>query len=336
MVYRVAVVGGEIDSEGRSVHGDLRLTDLSREGIAWETLQTLDADLHHVNTLYLVDGQRVDQRVLDRAPHVEHIARFGAGFDSIDVDACTASGVIVTTTPEAVRRPLALAGLTLILAVTHNLVQKHDIVRRGTWNQRGVWRGQHTSGSTISIIGFGGVGAELARMLVGLGLTVTGMNRRGAHPIAQELGIEMVSLEKALLADVVVLTAPLTSQTRGMIGEPELNMMQPGASLINIGRGGLVDQPALTRALGDSKIRAAGLDVFAQEPLPATDPLTRLPNVTLSPHSLCWTDEFAARAIEDINASIISVRERRDFTRVINPEGLRHPRWQAPAPCTQQ
>lgn len=327
MVYRVAVMGGDVDSEGRSVHGDLRLTDLTRKGIAWQTLSSLNADLRHINALYLVDGQPINQLVLERAPNLEHIARFGAGFDSIDVDACTASGVVITTTPEAVRRPLALAGLTLVLAVTHNLVQKHDIVRRGAWDERHRWQGRHTYGSRISIIGFGNVGAELAAMLVGLGFTVRGTNRSGTHPLAEALGVEMVSLTQALDADVVVLAAPLTPQTRGMIGERELRLMSTGASLVNIGRGGLVDQAALTRALEDGTIRSAGLDVFDQEPLPVADPLVRLPNVTLSPHSLCWTEEFATQAVDQVNASIISVHERRGVTRAVNPEALRHARW---------
>lgn len=334
-MYQVAVVGGDVDSEGRSVHGDLRLTDLSRGGIVWNTHRTIDGDLHDVNALYLVDGQNVDQQVLDGAPSLEHIARFGAGFDSIDIDACTASGVIVTTTPEAVRRPLALAGLTLILAVTHNLVQKHAIVQHGAWNERHRWQGQQTSAATVSIVGFGSVGAELATMLVGLGFEVMGMNRSGSHPTAKELGIEMVTLATALKADIVVLAAPLTPQTVGMIAEPQLRMMRPEASLINIGRGALVDQAALTRALEEGVIRAAGLDVFAQEPLPPSDSLTRLPNVTLSPHSLCWTEEFASQAIEQVNSSIISVRDRRDFAHVVNPQALDHPRWGPVARCAQ-
>lgn len=325
MPYLVAVDDADL-VDGESVHGDLRLQDLERAGILW-TATTSASVPPDVDTLYLVGSRRVDEELIERMPRLRHVARFGAGFDTVDVGACTAAGVAVTTTPAAVRRPLALAGLTLILAVTHNLVQKHRIVEDGDWRERREWRGRHTDASTVSIVGFGSAGAELARMLVALGFRVRGVNRRGSHPVASELGIPIVDLDAALASDVVVLCAALTPQTAGMIGAAQLARMRPDAVLVNIGRGGLVDQDALVDALVGGHLRAAGLDVFDPEPLPADHPLVTLPQVTLSPHALCWTDSFTAGVVASTNSAILDAQRGVVPATAVNPEVRAHPRW---------
>jgi phosphoglycerate dehydrogenase-like enzyme len=329
MAYRVGIVGGDVDMDGGSVHGDLRLRELVDRGCEWDALDEQEPDerLAEYDALYLTGGRRVDRAVLRVAPRLRHVARFGAGYDAIDVEACTAAGVVVTTIPGAVRRPLAMAGLTLILAVTHNLVQKHRLVEREAWEQTRHWQGGHTDGSRVAIIGFGSVGAELGGMLTTLGFEVVGVNRRGAHPDADRLGIRMIGLDEALRADVVVLSAALTEQTRGMIGAAQLAKMRPDAVLVNIGRGGLIDQAALVDALRDGRLRGAGLDVFETEPVPLGDPLLSLPNVTLAPHALCWTRSFAAAAIDATNAAILAAASGQLPPGALNPAALDHPRW---------
>lgn len=323
MISLVALDGADL-VDGVSVHGDLRLHELEGAGIRW--VETGAAAASDADTLYVMGATRVDAELLASMPRLRHVARFGAGYDAIDVEACTAAGVVVTTTPAAVRRPLALAGLTMLLAVTHNLVQKHRIATSGEWGERRRWRGVSTEGATVGIVGFGSVGAELARMLTGLGFDVRGMNRRGRHPVAGELGIPMVGLAEALAADVVVLCAALTEQTRGMIGAEEFALMGPDSAFVNIGRGALVDQEALVSALQEGRIRAAGLDVFDPEPLPLDHPLRSLPQVTLAPHSLCWTDAFTEAVARSVNASILAVHRGEVPPAAINPEAFTAPR----------
>ncbi len=330
MNYRIGVTDDAVNADGSSVHGDLRLGELVEAGIEWSLIDAHahgGKDLEGLDAVYALGHRPFNAAVLADAPRLRHIARFGAGYDTIDLDACTAAGVVVTTTPGAVRRPVALAALTLVLAVTHNLVQKHELTVTSRWHARARWRGEHTDGATVAIVGFGSVGAELAGMLVGLGFTVLGVNRRGSHPEAEALGVQMVALQTALLADVVVLTAALTEETRGMIGARELASMRADAALVNVGRGGLVDQRALTAALIDGTIRAAALDVFDQEPPAADDPLLTLPNVTLAPHSLAWTASFTDAVVASANAAMLDVAAGRHPATARNPAAFDHERW---------
>lgn len=331
MAYRIGITNEAIEPDGTSVHGDLALGELEAAGIEWEVIDAHpqdDSDLADLDAVYALGHRRFDAEVLAAAPRLKHIARFGAGYDTIDLDDCSDAGVVVTNTPDAIRRPLALAAVTLVLAVTHNLVQKHRITVEDRWDERGRWRGTDTDGATVAIVGFGSVGAEAARMLLAIGHRVVGVNRRGSSPEAEALGVPMLPLADALAtADVVVLCASLNPSTRGMIGAQELQQMKRSAALVNVGRGGLVDQQALTAALVDGTIRAAGLDVFDPEPPAPDDPLLSLENVTLSPHALCWTADYTQAVVSRANESLIAVAQGKVPPRVLNPRALEHERW---------
>ncbi|WP_144792648.1 2-hydroxyacid dehydrogenase [Microbacterium paludicola] len=331
MTYRIGITNEAIEPDGSSVHGDLALDQLEAAGIEWEIIDAHphdDSDLADLDAVYALGHRTFDARVLAEAPRLRHVARFGAGYDTIDLEACSDAGVLVTNTPDAIRRPLALAAVTLVLAVTHNLVQKHRITVEDRWEDRGRWRGVDTDGATVAIVGFGSVGAEAARMLLAIGHRVVGVNRRGRSDEAETLGVPMLPLDDALAAaDVVVLCASLNPSTRGMIGAAQLAQMKSTAALVNVGRGGLVDQKALTAALMDGTIRAAGLDVFDPEPPAPDDLLLSLDNVTLSPHALCWTNDYTQAVVTQANESLIAVAEGRVPPRVLNPRALEHERW---------
>lgn len=334
MSYRLGITNDAIDDDGTSVHGDLALGELAAAGIEWSVIDAhpeTDDDLADLDAVYSLGHRAFDASVLVKAPQLRHIARFGAGYDTIDLEACSDAGVIVTNTPDAIRRPLALAALTLVLAVTHNLVQKHSIVVEDRWEERGRWRGTATDGSTVAIVGFGSVGAELARMLLGTGFRVVGVNRRGSSPDASRLGVPIVSLDEGLTADVIVLCASLNESTKGMIGADELRRMRPSAAIVNVGRGALIDQKALTAALQDGTIRAAGLDVFDPEPPAPDDPLLHLENVTLAPHALCWTADYTQAVVASANAAMIVVAGGGVPATVLNPRALEHERWRESA-----
>ncbi|WP_243229737.1 D-isomer specific 2-hydroxyacid dehydrogenase family protein [Microbacterium sp. CIAB417] len=332
MTYRLGITDDAIEPDGTSVHGDLGLADLEAAGVEWSVIDAhpeTDADLAELDAVYSLGHREFGAAALASAPRLRHIARFGAGYDTIDLDACSDAGVIVTNTPDAIRRPLALAALTLVLAVTHNLVQKHTIVTEDRWGDRGRWRGTATDGSTVAIVGFGSVGAELARMLLATGFRVIGVNRRGSSPEAELLGVPLVSLGEALNADVVVLCASLNASTRGMIGRAELARMKPTAAIVNVGRGALIDQDALTAALQNGTIRAAGLDVFEPEPPAPDDPLLSLENVTLAPHALCWTADYTEAVVASANHAIITASRGGAPRTVLNPRALEHEKWRS-------
>ena len=182
----MAVTADAARPDGSSIHGDLGLQRLSENGISWSVLPSYTdpvplADLAGVQAVLSLGHIAFDARTVDHAPDLRLIARFGAGYETIDLDACTRAGVVVTNTPDAIRRPLAVAGLTLLLALSHKLLAKDRLTRTSDWAQREHYRGAPLVGQTVGIVGFGSVGAELARLLAPLGMKVVGNNRSGRH-----------------------------------------------------------------------------------------------------------------------------------------------------------
>lgn len=335
--FRVAVTADAVRPDGSSVHGDLQLQRLTEQDIDWFVLpgyvDPIPAEwLDGVNAVYSLGHTRFGEATLAGVPDLQLIARFGAGYETIDVPACTRAGVAVTNTPDAVRRPLALAAITLLLALAHNLIPKDRLTRTSKWEERGAYRGAAIDGMTVGIVGFGSVGAEIARMLLPMGLRVIGNNRSGVSPAAGELGIQLLELNDLLQeADYVVLCASLTPETVGLLGREQLAAMRPGSFLINVGRGQLVDTEALKDALRTGHLAGAGLDVFDPEPLAPDDELLGLDNVVLSPHSLCWTADFTRSVSESALGSILAVARGENPVAALNPEVFETRAWKAKA-----
>jgi phosphoglycerate dehydrogenase-like enzyme len=324
--FTVALTADAARPDGGTIHGDLGLHRLEANGISWRVLPTYTdpippTDLEGVDAVLSLGHIAFDSRTLNHTPGLRLIARVGAGHETIDLDDCTRAGVVVTNTPDAIRRPLAVAGLTLLLALSHRLLAKDRLTRTSNWADRGRHRGAPLVGQTVGIVGFGSVGAELARLLAPLGMKVVGNNRSGRHPEAEELGVELLGLDELLeRSDYVVLCAALTVATEKLINAAALNKMKPSAYLINIGRGKLVDTDALRDALRDGRIAGAGLDVFEPEPLLPEDELLTFTNVVLSPHSLCWTEDFTKDVADAAIASILAMAAGERPGNVLNPE----------------
>jgi phosphoglycerate dehydrogenase-like enzyme len=333
--FRVAVTADAVRPDGSSIHGDLGLGRLTEHGIDWEVLPEYrdpipPAQLAGIDAVLSMGHTRFDEETLVQAPELRLVSRFGAGYETVDLDACTRAGVLVTNTPDGVRRPLAAAGLTMLLALAHRLLAKDRITRASAWGQREQYRGAALDGAVLGIVGFGNVGAELARMAAPLGLQVLGNNRSGRSAEAEELGVDLVGLEDLLRrSDYVVLCAALTPETVSLINARTLALMKPSAFLINIGRGKLVDTGALRTALSSGRIAGAGLDVFDPEPLDPGDELLLLDNVLLSPHSLCWTADFTRDVSVAALGSIIAVAAGSRPAHVLNPEVFDTAAWAA-------
>ncbi len=222
------------------------------------------------------------------------IARWGVGYDTIDVPACTAANVLLAITIDAVRRPVAEAIVTLLHALSMRLFEKDQLVRQGRWSERALVPSVGLRGKILGSVGLGNIGSELFRLLEPFGLA----RKLAADPYANparvaELGIEMVDLETVFReSDFVTINCPLMDETRGMVNAKLIGLMKPTAYLINTARGPIVNQADLVAALQANQIAGAGLDVFEQEPLPIDHLLTQLDNVILAPHALAWTDEL--------------------------------------------
>lgn len=240
-------------------------------------------------------GVRYPAGTLARAGRLTVIARWGVGYDTIDIPAATEHGVLVCITPPAVRRPVAEGIMALLLAITKRIPAKDRIVRTGTWDLIPQTMGVALAGRTLGSIGVGNIGAEFFRLVkpFDLGRTLA------ADPYvtpdgATALGVALVDLDTLLReSDFVVVNCPLTAETFHLIGEAQLRSMKPTAFLINTARGPIIDQEALVRALTEGWIAGAALDVFEEEPLPLPHPLAGLDNVLLAPHAIAWTDQMA-------------------------------------------
>ena len=237
------------------------------------------------------------------------VARWGVGYDMIDVPAFTKANIALAITPGAVRRPVAEAILALLFALTTNLMIQDRLVRQGKWRGQLPALGRNMKGRVLGSLGCGNIASELFAMSASLGF-----GRMIAHdPFvttaqASALGVELVTIEELFSAsDFVSISVPLNAETQGIVSGELLRLMKPQAYLINTARGPIVDEAALVRVLEEGAIAGAGLDVFETEPLPAESRLRQLNNVILAPHGLAWTEELARDNSLEACRNILSV-----------------------------
>lgn len=234
------------------------------------------------------------------------VARFGVGYDNVDVPACSDNGISVIITPDGVRRPVAVSVITYVLALSQRLLIKDRLCRQGPhgWAKRAEHMGDGLIGKSLGQLGMGNIGAEVFRLAVPLGMKAIAHDPYVDEASAKELGVEMVSSDELFArADFLSISVPYSDATHHYVNAERLAAMKPTAFLINTARGPIVDQKALHAALTAGTIAGAGLDVFEQEPCPADEPLLTLDNVIVTPHALCWTDEcFAGNGAADVAA----------------------------------
>ncbi len=259
------------------------------------------------------------------------VARFGVGFDTVDVATCTRNDIALVTTPDGVRRPVAVAILTFILALAGKLKEKDSLVRRGPegWAERSQHMGVGLVGKTLGQLGIGNIGAEVFRIARPLDMRFIAFDPYADPTVAATLGVELVDLETLFKeSDFLSISCPLNEETRHIVNAERLALMKPTAYLINTARGPVVDQKALHDALKAGRIAGAGLDVFELEPTPPGEPITQLDNVLLAPHALCWTDEcFAGIGAADV-AAVLEVMQGRVPRGIVNREITDHAGWQ--------
>lgn len=258
------------------------------------------------------------------------VARFGVGYDSVDFAACTGNGIALVITPDGVRRPVAVSILTFVLALSQKLLIKDRLCREGPqgWARRSEHMGEGLVGKTLGQLGMGNIGAEVFRLAAHFGMRFMAHDPYQDPAVAAELGVELVGIEELFRkADFLSVSVPLSEATRHIVGERLLALMKPTAYVINTARGPVVDQKALHEALRTGRIAGAGLDVFEVEPCPADEPILKLENVVLAPHSLCWTDEcFAGNGAADVRA-VLDVMHGRVPRGIVNREIVDQDVW---------
>ena len=271
----------------------------------------------------LVLAPAITAHTLEGADRLTIVARFGVGYDKVDVEACNKNGVMLTITPDGVRRPVAVAVMTLVLALSHKLLIKDRLTRAGRWEEKLDYMGMGVTGRTLGVVGLGNIGKEVFALAQPFG-----MRHIACDPYVTDAeGIELVDIETLLrTADFVCICCALTEDTHHLINAQRLALMKETAYLINTARGSIVDQDALTVALREGCIQGAGLDVFEQEPIDPNDPILKLDNVIVSPHAICWTDECFLGNGKSACESILDVAAGRIPKNVVNREALEAPR----------
>jgi glyoxylate reductase len=263
--------------------------------------ETLRARAREAEGLLAMLTDRVDAEVIHGAPSLRALSNYAVGVDNIDLDAATARGIPVGHTPDVLTETTGDLALALMLGIARRLVEGDRAVRAGEWR---AWEpefllGRDLHGSTVGIIGMGRIGRAVARRVEGFGCTVLASR---PTPLA-------ALLERS---DFVTLHAPLTPETRGMIGDAALDRMKPTAYLVNTARGALVDQDALGRALRFGRIAGAALDVFDPEPLPSDHPLLDAPNLLVLPHvgsaTVATREAMAEMAVDNLLAGLAGER----------------------------
>ena len=279
------------------------------ELLPWETARLGNPGT--IDAIYTYGHPTVDAKMLDHLRGVRLISNFGVGVDHIDVAAATARGIPVGNTPGILDGATADLAFALILAVGRRVVEGDRYARGPEFLKYdpSLMLGREIHGSTLGIIGMGRIGEQVAKRARGFDMTVLYHNRNRKPNAEAALGVRYVKREELLAAaDYVVLTVPLTPETRGLIGRAELAMMKPTASLINVARGAVVDIIAIAEALSAKRIHAAALDVTDPEPLPRDHPILKLNNIIITPHLGSATEQtryrMAERSIENLFAGL--------------------------------
>lgn len=260
------------------------------------------------------------------------IARMGVGYDTVDLTASSAHDVAVCITPESARRPMAQATLTLLLALSGQLIAKDRMTRGGPagWSKRMDHHGVGLHGRTLGIIGIGNIGRELVEMVRPLGMRLIASDPAWTISRAEEIGVELMATDEVFRqSDFISLHCPLTAETRHIADAKRIASMKPGSYLINTARGPVADQRAVYDALVSGQLAGAALDVLDPEPSALAEPLNQLDNVILTPHAMGWTDHmFAAMAAANMAAmrAIMAGDNPRD---TVNSEVLAQAGFQA-------
>jgi phosphoglycerate dehydrogenase-like enzyme len=349
--FSIGYTGDYLNEEQQVALGDIKLSEydtypfirqdflrdqspLPGEKTYWNRLYSLEVTPEQIVDLHglVIFRPWVKSSVFAKgAGNLTVIGRAGAGYDKIDLQACTANDVAVYNTPDTLTHSTASSAFLLILAVAKRLMEQERMVREFRWDRQAQTMGVDLPGKTLGIVGLGASGRELARLMAPWKMRIIAYSPRANPNDAKALGVTLVPTLEELLrtSDFVSLHNRLDANTRNMIGEKEFRSMKPTAYFINVARGEMVRQDVLTKALREKWIAGAGLDVFEHEPLASDDPLISLDNVTLTPHWLPSTYDAAHLTMTQVAAGMIRAAQGLVPENVVNKAVLERPGFQA-------
>lgn len=265
----------------------------------------------------------ITAKVLDALPNLKSIGRYGVGVDTLDVEAATARGVIISNVPDYGTEDVSDHAIALALTLARGTARMDREVRAGTFSLESVKPLYRFNSRVFGVLGLGLIGAAAARKAKGLGYEVIGFDPSLEVGTVTEAGIAVVSQAELLeRADVISLHVPLNKHTHHLVNDEFLASAKDGAVLINTCRGGVVDTNAVVRALRSGKLYGAGLDVFEQEPLPQDAPILSEPNVVLTPHAAWYSEESYTELKSRAIGNVIDFCAGRTPRNIFNPDAL--------------
>jgi phosphoglycerate dehydrogenase-like enzyme len=311
-------------SFGRHAPEALRLLESNRIEVVWGpkpsmTAAEIASEIRGFDAL-IVGNDPVDVGVFAAADRLKLVHMHGTGLDAIDVRAATDRGVLVANAPGANRNAVAELTVALMLMAARAIGRHMEILKAGRWERTA---GREVSGKTVGLLGLGNVGKRVVELLSGFGVRMVAYDSRPDSAWAAARGVTLAGSADAVFAesDYLVLALPLTPDTRMFVDRRRLDLMKPGAFLVNTARGGLVDERALAEAVGQGRIAGAALDAFADEPLPADSPL-RVPGFTLTPHLAATSVETAANVSNIVARNVVDVLIHGERSCAVNFEAV--------------
>jgi phosphoglycerate dehydrogenase-like enzyme len=306
--FRVGITRDNLKPDGKPIFDEACLKALDDPRIQWEWLPELEPELtpqtaakYDAVCVMLARITRTTVSGSDR--RLKLIARFGVGYDMVDVPALTEHGVLLTITPDGIRRPVATAALTFVLMLAQKVPTKDRLVRQGRWTERVNHMGTGLSGRTLGSLGVGNIGSELFRLATPFQMRHIACDPYVTQESVRPLGVTLVDMDTLFReADFLCVNCPLNEETRQLVGSKQFALMKPTAYFVNTARGPIVNERALYEALATNRIAGAAIDVFEQEPTPPGNPLLDLENIIVTPHHVCLTDE----CINTVTASVFN------------------------------
>ena len=325
MKFKLGISGDLINSNGKPCFGEKSLEKIYNRGdvdLEWmdPNIKEITQDMAAKFDAILLNLPKATKKSVDRFDcRLKIISRFGVGFDSVDTLAMKQKNIIVTNTPNAVRRPVAVAALTLIFSLSGKLLLKDNLVRTGGWNERTNFMGVGLTEKTLGVVGAGNIGSELIKLAKPFFKNLISYDPFLSRESLIKKGAEKVDLlELANRSDFVVILCNLNENTTNLIDRKFFEKMKDTSFIINMSRGPVIKEIDLIYALKNKLIMGAGLDVMTNEPIEKENPMLDMKNTILTPHALCWTDECFADIANEAIESILNYIDNKKIKNRVN------------------
>ncbi|MFC6719735.1 phosphoglycerate dehydrogenase [Natrialbaceae archaeon GCM10025810] len=305
---------------------DAGLDVLREAGYEVETGYELEGDdlleaISDAHGLIVRSGTEVTAEVFEAAEELVIVGRAGIGVDNIDIDAATDEGVIVANAPEGNVRAAAEHTVAMAFAVARSIPQAHARLKSGEW-AKSDYLGAELNGKTLGVVGLGRVGQEVAKKLDSLGMDIVAYDPYISEERAERIGAELVEFDACLeRADFLTIHTPLTPETEGLIGEAEMELLE-GSYVINVGRGGIIDEDALAAAAEEGIVAGAALDVFTEEPLPEGSPLLAHDEIVVTPHLGASTEAAQENVATSTAEQVVAALEGEPVANALNAPSI--------------